>query len=98
MADGVAARRCWHLADEQTIRSGIDRTALGMLLLGGIGGIVAAIYHTRWPDRLLSSFALSGLSTPEFIVATLLILVFDVGLRWLPAVSLPPPSGHISEQ
>lgn len=72
--------------------------ALGMLLLGGIGGIVAAIYHARWPDRLLSSFALSGLSTPEFIVATLLILVFAVGLRWLPAVLLPPPSGHISEQ
>ncbi|VDR26125.1 Glutathione transport system permease protein gsiC [Raoultella terrigena] len=72
--------------------------ACGMLLLGGTGGVLAAMYRDRWQDRLLSFIAMSGLSTPEFIVATLTILLLAVGTGWFPAVSLLPASGNISDQ
>lgn len=72
--------------------------ACGMLLLGGSGGILAAMYRDRWQDRLLSFIAMSGLSTPEFIVATLMILLLAVGAGWFPAVSLLPTSGSIGDQ
>lgn len=72
--------------------------ASGMLLLGCTGGVLAAIHRDQWQDRLLSFIAMSGLSTPEFIVATLMILLLAVGAGWLPAVSLLPPSGNISDQ
>ncbi|EKS5375216.1 ABC transporter permease [Salmonella enterica] len=72
--------------------------ACGMLLLGGTGGVLAAMYRDRWQDRLLSFIAMSGLSTPEFIVATLMILLLAVGAGWFPAVSLLPASGNISDQ
>lgn len=72
--------------------------ACGMLLLGGTGGVLAAMYCDRWQDRLLSFIAMSGLSTPEFIVATLMILLLAVGAGWFPAVSLLPASGNISDQ
>lgn len=72
--------------------------AAGMLLLGIFGGAVAALYRNRWPDRFLSLMALGGLSMPEFIIATLAILVFAVGTGWLPAVSVLPPSGRIGER
>ncbi|EBU2669812.1 ABC transporter permease [Salmonella enterica] len=72
--------------------------ACGMLLLGGAGGVLAAMYRDRWQDRLLSFIGMSGLSTPEFIVATLMILLLAVGAGWFPAVSLLPASGNISDQ
>lgn len=72
--------------------------ASGMLLLGGTGGVLAAMHRDQWQDRLLSFIAMSGLSTPEFIVATLMILLLAVGAGWFPAVSLLPPSGNISDQ
>lgn len=72
--------------------------ACGMLLLGGTGGVLAAMHRDRWQDRLLSFIAMSGLSTPEFIVATLMILLLAVGAGWFPAVSLLPASGNISDQ
>lgn len=44
----------------------------------------------RGADRVISSGALLLVSVPEFVVAGLLVLVFAVSLRWLPAVSLVP--------
>lgn len=70
----------------------------GMILLGGIGGILAAVYQGQWQDKLLLLIAMSGLSMPEFIIATLVILIFAIGTGWFPAVSLLPLSGNISEQ
>lgn len=72
--------------------------SLVMLLVGVGGGILAACYQGRWLDRIVSSLALVGLSTPEFMLATLMILLFSVTLEWLPAVSLPPLGSGMVEQ
>jgi len=50
-------------------------------------GIASAMWRGSWFDRALSSGAVAVVSVPEFLVATLAVLVFAVQLRWLPALS-----------
>ncbi|MGS5087589.1 ABC transporter permease [Hydrogenophaga sp. A37] len=50
-------------------------------------GIAAAVWRGSWFDRGVSTAAVTVVSVPEFLVATLAVLVFAVHLRWLPALS-----------
>lgn len=50
-------------------------------------GIASAVWRGSWFDRFVSSAAVAVVSVPEFLVATLAVLVFAVKLRWLPALS-----------
>lgn len=60
--------------------------ALLLALLLGIGlGVWAALRAGGWTDRVLMGLAGLGLAVPKFVVAPLLVLVFAVGLHWLPA-------------
>jgi peptide/nickel transport system permease protein len=53
-------------------------------------GIVSAIYRNSFIDRALNVMTLSMVAVPEFLVATLSVLVFAVSLRWLPALTIIP--------
>jgi peptide/nickel transport system permease protein len=50
-------------------------------------GIAAAVWRGSWFDRGASTGAVTVVSVPEFLVATLAVLVFAVQLGWLPALS-----------
>ena len=50
-------------------------------------GVAAAVWRGSWFDRAASTGAVAIVSVPEFLVATLAVLVFAVELRWLPALS-----------
>jgi peptide/nickel transport system permease protein len=50
-------------------------------------GISSAVWRGSWFDRIASTTAVAVVSVPEFLVATLAVLVFAVKLRWLPALS-----------
>ena len=51
----------------------------------GVGlGLLAAVYHDTWVDRVAMLLSLGGLSIPIFWSGLLLILLFAVTLRWLP--------------
>ncbi|MFE4534141.1 ABC transporter permease [Streptomyces scopuliridis] len=54
-------------------------------------GVVAGLYRDRWPDHLISTVSLVGMSVPEFVVATVLVLAFSVALPLFPAVVLYGP-------
>lgn len=54
--------------------------ALGILL-----GVVMATFVGRWPDRVLSVFALLFYSVPSFWIGLMLIVLFSVKLGWLPS-------------
>lgn len=55
------------------------------LLIGVPLGVWAALRAGSWTDRVLMFGAGLGLAMPKFVVAPLLILLFAVTLRWLPA-------------
>lgn len=60
------------------------------LLLGGLIGIAAALRPGRALDHGLMSLSLLGISIPSYVVGPLLVLLFAVGLRWLPAGGWQP--------
>jgi peptide/nickel transport system permease protein len=53
-------------------------------------GAVAAYGHKRGPDRLITSLATILGAVPNFWLATLLVLLFALKLRWLPAGGYTP--------
>jgi peptide/nickel transport system permease protein len=62
------------------------------LVIGIPAGILSAVKRDSAWDYLANVFALWGLSTPNFWLGILMILLFSVQLGWLPA------SGYVSPQ
>lgn len=56
------------------------------VLFGLAAGIVAAIWRSRWPDKLGMALAVTGISFPAFALGMLLMQIFSVELGWLPTV------------
>ncbi|HVW48911.1 MAG TPA: ABC transporter permease [Trinickia sp.] len=50
-------------------------------------GILSAMYRGSLLDRALNLLTLSTVAVPEFLVATIAVLIFAVNLHWLPALS-----------
>ncbi|MCW5696088.1 MAG: ABC transporter permease subunit [Bauldia sp.] len=53
--------------------------------IGIVAGMVAAVNQNRWPDYLLVLVVMIGVIIPNFLMASILQLVFGVYLQWLPA-------------
>lgn len=69
------------------------------LVFGIPAGVLAAKYHNRLPDVVLSVVALVGMSTPTFVSGTLMLLVFALHLGWIRSTGyVSPPEdlvGHL---
>jgi len=61
--------------------------------LGIAFGVFAALRPNSWIDRTLMSVALLGISLPPFWVGLILIIIFSLYLRWLPATGMISPTG-----
>lgn len=61
------------------------------VVVGIPGGILAAIFHRRWPDALVRVGSLTGLSVPVFWTGTMLILVFSLTVGWAPPLRWVSP-------
>jgi peptide/nickel transport system permease protein len=73
----------------------IELAALAMLVALSIGipmGIISALNNGRAPDYVANVVGLWGLSTPNFWLGIMLILLFSVQLGWLPASGYVPPA------
>lgn len=60
-------------------------------IIGIIAGLISALRHNSWLDVTSTTFALAGISIPNFWLGALLILVFSVNLQWLPVAGLSEP-------
>lgn len=68
-------------------------TLLATLIAVGVGvplGVMAAVRHNTWIDRLLMVVALLGLSVPNFWLGLNLIILFALKLKLLPAAGYAP--------
>ena len=57
------------------------------LIIGLILGIIAAIKRGTWIDNLTMTLAVTGVSMPNFWLGIMLLLIFSLNLRWIPAVA-----------
>lgn len=55
------------------------------VLAGISAGIVAALNQNSWIDYSVMFIAMIGVILPNFVKAPLLVLIFSIGLGWLPA-------------
>jgi peptide/nickel transport system permease protein len=53
-------------------------------------GILAGTRRGRLLDKIISNLTLGAIALPEFVTGTILVVVFAVNLKLLPAVSLVP--------
>ncbi|GAA4495447.1 oligopeptide ABC transporter permease OppB [Pseudaeromonas paramecii] len=55
------------------------------VLVGVSFGTLAALRQNTWIDYGLMSSAMFGVVVPSFVLAPILVLIFAISLRWLPA-------------
>jgi peptide/nickel transport system permease protein len=79
-----------------TVLLSLAAALVGLPLALGLG-IVAGLWRDRLPDTLISTIALIGMSLPEFVIGSLLILTFGVMWALLPAVTVVPPDAPLTE-
>lgn len=69
----------------------LELTIFAMTITIAIGltiGVLSAIYANTWFDSLITFIGLAGVSIPPFWLGLMLMLLFALGLGWL------PPSGR----
>jgi len=61
-------------------------------------GLYAARRRDRKVDRAIVLLGVTSWSIPEFITATILVVVVGVQLGWLPVLATPPPDANVLTQ
>jgi peptide/nickel transport system permease protein len=58
--------------------------------IGLLCGFLAGYFRDTWVDRVVTTFAIAGVSMPHYWLGMVLVIVFSVQLGWLPAVGAGP--------
>lgn len=66
--------------------------ALLAVIVGLVLGAIAALTRGKWPDRVIIFLTTLFVSVPSFILATLLLLVFCLQLKWIGVWSTSNPN------
>lgn len=70
--------------------------AIGLMLLVAVPlGIAAAVRRGKLADIVVGLLSYVGVSLPEFVTATIVILIFADALQWLPATGYVPLSENL---
>ena len=62
------------------------------LVFGIILGCVAALNRNKWPDHVIIFFVTLFTAMPSFVMASFLLLVFCIQLKWVPVFSTSNPN------
>lgn len=60
-------------------------------------GVIAGLMRDKWPDVVVSTTSIVGMTLPGFVTATILIYVFAIRLEWFPAITLVPTDVPVVE-
>jgi len=68
-----------------TVTAKLALSSYVLALVIGVGfGIIAAVFHNRFLDKLLMVFSIAGISAPNFWIAIILQIIFGLKLHWFP--------------
>ena len=56
------------------------------VIVGVPVGVYSAMRQDRWPDYVLRSFAIFGLSVPGFLIATVVLALLAKQFQWIPPI------------
>ena len=80
------------IRDSFAVSAKLGGMAAGLAVVLGLTlGSVAALTRNRWPDRVIIFLTTLFVSVPSFVLATLLLLVFCLILKWF---SVFNPANH----
>ncbi len=82
--------RAWPI----TIKIGVP-TILISYTVGTLLGFLAATHQNTWVDYFTTTGSTLGLTVPNFVIATWMILIFSIHLKWLPSGGWGHPSNYI---
>ncbi|MGN6379629.1 MAG: ABC transporter permease [Gaiellales bacterium] len=95
LAQGAKHAPIWPLISGP-VKNSLILAAIAALLMIPLSlglGVLAAAYAGRPLDHAISIVSLAAIALPEFVIGSLLVGVFFVGLNWLPPVAIVPPGG-----
>lgn len=61
-------------------------------------GVFTALTRDRWPDIVVSTISIFGMTLPEFVTGTLLVYVFAIRLKWFQGVATMPSDAPIDAE
>lgn len=64
------------------------RAVIVALVFGLLFGCIAAKYQNKWPDRIIILISSLLVSVPSFVIASVLMLVFCLKLKWVSVWSI----------
>jgi len=79
-----------------TLLLGLSASAIGVPLAIMLG-VIAGLWRDRPLDIGLSTFAIIIMTIPEFVMGTVLILIFSIWLKWLPGIVITRPTAPLSD-
>lgn len=97
---GVSARTSQPVLGEvmarlpYTAELAVIATAIAVVA-GVVAGMVAATHHNSRLDYIVSAVSLFGVSMPVYWLGLMLIVVFSINLRWLPAAGAGEPDSFV---
>jgi oligopeptide transport system permease protein len=65
------------------------------VLVGVPAGVLAAVRQHRALDHAAMALALAGVSVPNFVLGPVLVMVFSLGLYWLPPALWSGPASRV---
>ena len=99
---GISLKRKKPISDiigarlRNTLVLGLAATMIGVPI-AVLLGIIAGLWRDRPVDLWGSTTAILAMTIPEFVSATMLILVFSIWLGWLPGIVTTPPNAPLFE-
>jgi len=99
---GISLKRNKPISDiigprlRNTLVLGLAATMIGVPIAVFLG-IIAGLWRDRPVDLWVSTTAILAMTIPEFVSATMLILIFSIWLGWLPGIVTTPPNAPLFE-
>lgn len=61
-------------------------------------GVFAALTRDKWPDIVVSTVSIFGMTLPEFVTGTILVYIFAIRLKWFNGIATMPSDAPLDAE